>query len=268
MADIKYHTDRLTLLRLLLSGIALLTLYYGWNQLLPHQLADSAVFAISIDNTFWLFHLTGIPRWLNETIIAVYVLEGLFVLLGIYLFKTGKPAVNIAFLLLYVLLSLYIQTWSCILTKSSVIIPIILFPFCFSGELFRFTWKFPKYYLVYLMVTAGLYKFINLGIFHPGQMEHIMSNQHLDLFVSGSDHWSLKIGDFMTENQWLGTAGYWTIILAELCFIVLLFTQKLNRAFSLIIVLFCALIWLVMRIYTLELLFLIFPLIQISPEND
>jgi len=72
----------------------------------------------------------------------------------------------------------------------------------------------------------------------------------------------------MTENKWLGTAGYWTIILAELGFIVLLFTQKLNRSFSLIIVLFCALIWLVMRIYTLELLFLIIPLIQISPEND
>ncbi|MCP4121041.1 MAG: hypothetical protein GY751_04750 [Bacteroidetes bacterium] len=268
MATNKYHTDRLTLLRLLLGGIMVMALYYGWSQLLPHQLAGSKLFDISIDNTFWLFHLSGIPARLNEARPVLFMLEGLLLVLGLVLFKTGKPAVNVAFLLLFILLSLYIQTWSCILTKVSVLVPIILFPFCFKGPLFRFTWKFPRYYLVYLMVTAGLYKFTNLGIFYPGQMEHIIFNQHIDLMVSGSNHWSLKIGEFLYANPWLVTAGYWMIILVELCFIALLFTHKLNKTFSLIIVLFCISIWLTMRIYTFEVLFLILPLIQISPGND
>ena len=54
------------LLRIMLASLLMLVLFYWWNGILPHQLTWSPLFDISLDNTFWLYHLTGIPAWMND----------------------------------------------------------------------------------------------------------------------------------------------------------------------------------------------------------
>jgi len=58
-----------------LAFAAILYIFYGWNGILPHQLAYAPLFDISLDNTFWAFHLTGIPSWLIEQPLILVLLE-------------------------------------------------------------------------------------------------------------------------------------------------------------------------------------------------
>jgi hypothetical protein len=257
-----------SMLRLMLLFLAMVILFYGRNGILPHQLAGSPLFDISLDNTFWLYHLSGIPAWLNGHAGVLITLEVIFIGLAVLLFRRYHPVTTAAFLLIMVLLSLYMQAYSCTLTKISVILPIVFLPWCFRGELLPYTRRFTRYYLVYLMASAALFKLINGGLFHPGQLQAILWNQHSDLVFYSSGHLSVYISEFLGSGRFISGLGYSLIFAAELAFIVLLFTRKYDVIFIGILVALCAFIYLVMRINTLEMLFLVFPLINISAGND
>lgn len=257
---------RLMALRLSLVLLAVPLVQYAWAGVLPHQLQGAPLFAVSIDNTFWLFHLSGLAGWLHGTPWAVSGMEWAVLAVAIALFATGKPPLAFIMLLLTVTLSLYMQTWSCTLTKVSAVLPVALFPFCFTGRAFRLAWKLPRYYLAYIMVSAGLFKLINGGLFHPAQLQNILQNQHIDLVLSGSGHFSAKLAHLLS-GRFVSKVAYGAMILLELSFVAAIFTRKADRWLAGALVFFCVSIWAVMRIQTLELLLLIVPLLVDLPDN-
>ncbi len=256
------------LLRMMLILTLLIFAYYWICGILPHQLAYAPIYNISIDNSFWLFHLTGIPDWIISHPGGLIMFEILFIILGAMLAHSGNYGWAIAFLIIGLPLSFLQQTYSCTLTKVSVLFLVLYLPFCFPRKLFPFVWKLPRYYLVYLMVTAGLYKFTNGGIYELDNMQNILLNQHIDLNVYGFNHISHFISEFLLTNKLLRYLAYLIIELIELCFIVLLFTRKFDKYFLWTIILFVIAIYITMRIYSFEILYLIFPLIPIANVDE
>lgn len=244
----------------------LMIIYLGINHILPHALANSPLFYISIDNTFWLFHYIGLAEALRSGPWLLWILELFILICSILLFIKHSYRLSILFILIHVLLSLFVQTYSTILTKISVIPVIVFIPFLFKSANFKWAWNFPRYYLIYLMVSAGLFKFIHGGVFHPGQMDAILWNQHSDLLFYGSDHIALGLSNVLSGLS-LNNIPYVLVALLECAFIIGLFTRKLDRFLLLALLLLCAIFYLILRIHVLEMLFLILPLFQISEDN-
>ena len=249
--------------------LLLLTLYfYHRNGILPHQLVGSPLFDISIDNTFWLFHLSGLAAWLNTHLLAVFILEAVFFLLGLRLFYKVSALANVLFMLLLVILSLYMQSYSCVLTKISVILPVVFFPFCFKGKLFHFAWRFPRYYLVYIMAGIAIFKVINGGLFHLGQMHDILGNQHSDLALYHSRNIHTILAGMIGSSKFFAWLSYAIVLGLQVSFLYLLKSREKDLSYALVVVLFSISIFLVMRINTLELIFLAFPLLKITTDIE
>jgi hypothetical protein len=245
-----------------------LLIFYGWNGVLPHQLAEAPLFDISLDNTFWAFHLSGIPAWLIQKPLLLIVLEVALIGLGVATFFKNKIYLNVGFLSLFLLILGLQQTYSCTLTKTSVIFPIVFLPFCLPKNWWPKSWLIPRYYLVYLMASAGMFKFLNGGIFYPEQMQNILSNQHLDLLFFESQHISGKLSQLLGSMPVVATVIYWLTALVEFSFITLLFTRRLDGFFAIVLVLFVLAIYLVFRIYTLDILVLFLPLFPYLNRNE
>lgn len=260
--------NRHQLLRFIMLYVLCLFAFNWFNSVLPHQLTNAPLFDISIDNTFWLFHLSGLPSWLIQQPLLLIGLECLMIALGVLIFIKERRFFTITFLLVYIVLNLLQQTYSGTLTKISVVLPIVLLPFCFSKELFSFVWKLPRYYLAYIMVSAALFKLINGGLLHGNQMTNIIANQHIDLAYFESKHICKSISGFISSNKMFGYISYILIFLVELSFLTLLFTKKFDKLFCILLVFFCVSIYLTMRINTLEILYLIFPLLPLSTKIE
>ncbi len=268
MSELMLNRNFTLLKRIALGFAAFLFAFYWWNGILPHQLAFAPLFDVSLDNTFWLFHLTGIPKFLISKPSLLKLIELACLGFGVFAFIKNKQWVNIAFLFFFVLLSLLSQTYSATLTKTSVLFPIVFLPFCLKKERFNQTWKIPRDYLVFLMVSAGLFKLINGGVFYKFQMENILFNQHLDLFFYNSQHVSNKALSIFEANVSISKLAYIAMFFIECSFVVLLFTRKLDKLFLVVLVLFCVAIYLVMRINTIEMLVLTMPLLSFYNSND
>jgi len=147
--------------------------------------------------------------------------------------------INLVFMLLFLVLLGVQQSYSCTLTKTGVIFPIVFLPFCLPQQWWATTRNIPRYYLVYLMVSAALFKLFNGGLFHPQQMQNILANQHLDLFFYDSKHISKSIQQFILSIPWLPAILYWLTAIIECSFIALIFTKKWDVFFAIILVLFC-----------------------------
>lgn len=264
---IKYYPFVL-LKRLVLCFFVLLFVFNWWNGILPHQLANAPLFDVSLDNTFWLFHLTGIPNFLIHQPVLLIILEALLIVLAIIAFRINNRIVNISFLLLAIFVSLLTQTYSSTLTKTSVIFPIVFLPFCLNRNWFSTTWKIPRYYLVYLMVSAGIYKLWFGGALHSHQMEHILWNQHIDLLFYNSNHIAGRIKDVLLAQPSLASVLYWITIIVECSFITLIFTNRFDKFFGIVLVLFCLGIYLTFRIYTLDMLVLTLPILSFYKRNS
>lgn len=256
------------LLKWIIGYFFVLLLFKWYNGVLPYQLANAPLFDVSIDNTFWLFHLTGMPSWIMQQKVLLIFLELLLVALGVILFFKSNPKYVTLFLILYIFLDLLQQSYSGTLTKISVIPVIVMLPFCFSKSLFSFVWQFPRYYLVYLMVSAGLFKIMNGGLWHVDQMTNILINQHLDLLYFDSHHISRYISNVLVQYPILAYVGYVLMSAVECSFLVLVFTRKKDRIMIFLLVLFCFLIYFTLRINTLEILYLIFPLLPYFKINQ
>lgn len=234
--------------------------------MLPHQLAHAPIFDISIDNSFWWFHYSGLASAMSDHPGLVLSLEVLFVILMAGLWFRPHPVGALILLAVVVILSMYQQTWSATLTKISVVLPVLILPFCFPAGRFNTTWKLPRYYLAYLMVSAALFKLFNGGLFHPHQMEAILSAQHADLALTCPESRRLSLSHFLSTPG-IAAASYVGIFLLEASFAGLLFTRRWDRWYAVAVAIFCIGIWAVMRIQTAEILLLALPLLCESRNN-
>lgn len=230
-------------------GIVLFYLIYWFYQ--GHflfQLHQPTLINTGIDNTYWLFCILRIP----QTIMRIPIIfDALLVLFTIFSFITKHKW---SFRILFVITIIHIITfnvYACTHTKSCIFLPMLILPFCFD-KLFNLVWQAVRYYFLFVLVSAAIFKIINGGLFHPNQLVHILENQHVDLAILNPTNFIYQISTFLIQHTTLTNICWYSFFLMELIFIVGFFTKKFDSVLLFVLILFIISTFILMRINLMD----------------
>ena len=253
--------DNNTYQKLSWSIILLYLLYWLYEGHFLFQL-DGPVFKITgIDNTYWLFCILRIPQFVIQHAI---LLDGLLIIL----FATSVYTKNKwLFRILFITVIIHVITFNVyagVHTKSCVFLPLILLPFCFpkNEELLK---DGLRYYLLFVFVSAAMYKIANGGLFHTHQFVHILENQHTDLAILHPTHFTYIISIWLIKHPVIADCLWYLFTLLEFNFIVGFFTKKQDTILAFILILIIVNTYILMRISLFD--FLLFLPLLINTQT-
>lgn len=232
-------------------------LSYCWlafNGLLLHQL--SPVFFINrLDFSLNLLFLTGIQNAVINNYWLQFLLDGIYLLATLLLVFT--TLINSRFRYVAALFSIVVNFMYALLISSLTALSIegfvcwILLPviFIFKSETaFYYGLQAMRYIFLLIFFSAGLWKIRAGGIFNVEQMSAILLLQHSSYVTADTGNWFSKFIIYLVNNTWLSYAIYLIATLAEIAFIIGLFTKKADKLLILVFVLFAVFDLFLMRI--------------------
>ncbi len=220
------------------------------------QLQNPPFINVGIDNSFWGMHLLGIPQYLGSHRTMAFITEIILFLLPFSLLTKWRNIGALLFLILFTIVTISQQSLSSTTTKSGVSPLLMMIPFVFNGRKFVLTREGIRYYLLMLFVGAGLFKFVNGGIFEIDQFSNIMTNQHRDLQILNPDHIAYTITEYFSSHWVMAQSLYVSAFLLQCSFIIGFFTKKMDQILYWFLIFFCLMSFFLMRIYNFDLLFL------------
>ena len=240
------------------SIIFYVLMIYKWlNGMFLYQFRPS--FFFTRDDMFtWLFMRTGIHEWLLNNQGGCILFDVLFYSAPLFLLATvnarrwNLPA---AFWMLVVNWT-YIQCYTLYPTTSiEGHVPWLLFPFIFlflNEKTFSLLVEALRYFFLFMMASAGLWKFLQGGIFHLDQMSGVLLEQHKELITNSPGYWQTTLILYLISHETISYLLYVLACLVELSFIVGFVTKKYDRYLLLAFVIFLMMDYLIMRIAYFE----------------
>jgi glycosyltransferase involved in cell wall biosynthesis len=131
----------------------------------------------------------------------------------------------------------------------------LLFPilFLFSNEkTFSLLLEGLRYFFLFIMGSAGVWKFLQGGIFHPDQMSGILLYQHKELLTNSTGYWQTDLIWYLTEHKAISYLLYAAACLLELSFLAGFFTRKYDRYLAIAFLIFLVMDYVIMRIAYFE----------------
>lgn len=232
---------------------------YKWlNGLFLYQLQPS-FFYLRKDGFTWLFMQTGIHKWLldNKTgwiifDIFFYSMPALYLIS--YFYK--KNLSLFAALLMLIVNWVYVQCYT--LYPSNSIeghVAWLLFPLAFVAKdekTFILLFKGLRYFFLFVIASAGIWKIAQGGLFNVEQMSGILLLQHGQLLTNSPQYWQSNFIRYLAANPLLSYFLYLITALMELIFFTGFFTKKYDFILLLFLVIFLIANYFVMRIAYFE----------------
>jgi len=208
------------------------------------QLNDPILKTTGIDNTYWLFCILRIPQFVIKNAFAFDALMITFFFASFI----KKNKWSFRFLLLIVIINVItFNVYSGIHSKSCVILPMILLPFCFpkQEDLLK---DGVRYYLLFIFISAAFYKIINGGLLYTNQFVHILENQHVDLAILNHGSFTYQLSSWLINHPFTANGLWYLLFASEIVFAIGFFTKKYDKllAFFLIMLMICT--YILMRI--------------------
>ena len=151
-------------------------------------------------------------------------------------------AVNFIYTVIYCLY----PTESIEIHIALVVFPIIFIPA--SLKTFWFLLHAVRYFFLYYFASAGVWKIIAGGLFHPMQMSSILLVQHKEILISGTPGWMTDVYKWFIVHPAISHSFYVASTIFELSFIIGFFTKRLDVLLILFYLLFLIMDSLLMRI--------------------
>ncbi len=123
-------------------------------------------------------------------------------------------------------------------------------------EKFNLVWDGARYYLLYIFVSAALWKIFRGSAFYNEQLSNILMGQQIDMLLQNPDNFKSKIAAYLISHPSTSHLVLLGNVLLQLIFAVGFFTKKFDRVLLVLFVLFCVMNYLVMSIISTELLIL------------
>jgi hypothetical protein len=140
---------------------------------------------------------------------------------------------------------------------------VISIPFWFKGEeRFNFSWEAVRYYLLYIFVSAALWKILRGSVFYHDQLSNILKEQQLNLLLQNPDSYKAHIAQYLISHTGAAHAVLIANVLVQLLFAIGFFTKKFDKVLFVLTIVFVVANFLVMGILSLELLILDLTLID------
>ena len=247
----------------MLSIFLLYFVYWFYQGHFLFQLNHRVLKTTGIDNTYWLFCILRIP----QTIILFGIYFDVLLVLG---FITGFITHNkwwFRFLFLIVIIHVVtFNIFSGIHSKSCVILPLVLLPYCFPA-IKNLLSDGVRLYLLFIFISAAIYKIANGGLLHENQLVHILENQHLDLSILQPDHFIYKISLWIINHTFIAGILWYLFFATELIFVAGLFTKKYDSCLAVLLVIMIVCTYAVMRISLFDFI-LFLPFLVNNPEKQ
>lgn len=233
---------------------------FKWSAGLLLYQVQPFVFNTRFDLLTWLLMQSGIHQSLishpNCRVIFDIVFYSMPLLYWVVFKRSEKIAVVLAALMLLINW-LYLQCYTLYPTNSiESYTAWLLFPFLLvtiNLRSFYFVLHSLRYFFLFLFSSAGIWKFVQQGIFHTDQMSGVLLYQHKEFLASTPGYWFTNMIYWLINHSAVSYLLYVGGALLELFFLVGFFTRKFDKWLIVAFLLFVAADLFLMRIYYWEL---------------
>lgn len=140
---------------------------------------------------------------------------------------------------------------------------VITIPFFTKNEnRFKLLWQGARYYLLYIFVSAALWKIFRGSAFYTEQMVNILKAQQLDLLLQQLDSIRASIARYLITHSQVAHGVLLANLVLQLSFAVGFFTKRFDDVLLILCILFVVANYFVMSIVSAELLILCVTLLS------
>jgi hypothetical protein len=216
------HTsDSRSMLRILFFGCAsLILLHRCWSGLLFTGLHGTPLFQPGSDWSYWLVSLSGLVGVVQSSFISCVVLDVMFlsVTIGCMLGFGGRWLV-VCFLAIATIYFLVFHSFNINHSHTLVALLICPLPFLFQSQYMR-VFRWVRYYLVFIYVSAGIWKLGRLQYFDSDHLSEWVAMNHMS--QDGG-----MLSDLLAFPGLFFILGLIAMI-CQLLFLMLLFTNRMD----------------------------------------
>ena len=259
--------ERMKFTRLFVIIFYVLAAYKWLNGMWLYQMQPQ-FFNTRFDLSTWLFMQTGIHQWLLNNPAGWWLFDASFYtapLLYWLLFRKNLRASALFSVLLLIINWLYVQCYVLYPTNSIegypgwLLIPFLLMTVRLRS--FYFLMHGLRYFFLFFLFSAALWKVWQGGVFNGEQMSGILLLQHKEFLVAFPNSWYTQWIYWLVRHTSLSYLLYISATVLEALFVIGFFTTRFDRVLLLLFVLFLITDFVVMRIPYFEIIPLALPLL-------
>ncbi|MEO5646988.1 MAG: hypothetical protein ABIQ56_01430 [Chitinophagaceae bacterium] len=225
--------------RCIYAWLFLILVYFFLNHSLLYQLSLPPLIYIGTDNTFWLFHLFGLPQFLlqhsgaalafdvilttsclafvfipDRTILAWISVAGCWILYISYCSAAGHQFAQIGYLL----------------------IPLA---FLVKDEAkFKLMWKLIRYWVCFLYFCGGVYKIYYGGFAFDDNMAEILRAMNAEWLFLRPEGWRSETIAYLIDHKAMAQGLYQLATILDLLMVIGFFTYRFDRWLLISLVIF------------------------------
>jgi hypothetical protein len=251
-----------------------LMFYKFFNGMLLFQLQPS--FFYTREDVFtWLFMQTGLHQWLLNNQQGCLLFDFLFYAAP-FLFllhnKFNRSTSWVAAIVMLVINWCYVQCYTLYPSNSiEAHVAWLLFPAAFipnNPKTFELLYRSLRYFFLFFFVSAGVWKFVQGGIFNFSQMSGILLLQHKEMLINSPGYWQTQLIGWLIQHQTISYSLYLIVTILELGFIIGFFTIRFDKALLILFIVFLVTDHLIMRIPYYDLAPFLLSLCFRSPSQN
>ncbi|MCH2022947.1 MAG: hypothetical protein MK207_10765 [Saprospiraceae bacterium] len=229
-------------------------IFRWWSGVLFYQLNNAPFVSVEADNTFWLFHALQFPYFSIHYFYIGIILDLLWLVFAI-IGLTIKHNRIISTLMCLLFINYFI-TFNSVSTHHEHILTgllfcIILLPIK-DHKNFVLVFASIRFYAVFTMFSAGLWKVCRGSVVNPLQMTEILKTQHLDYIVNYPESYYTNFINYLIINPNISNFFWHCSWLIEVAFIIGFLTRKFDKILGIGILLFFFFNYLLMDLFFIE----------------
>lgn len=206
---------------------------------------------------------SGIPQFITSSTVISALFD-----VSLLVFTIGfLMSFNRLFIVLFTLVLLnYILTYNLVTGHhyhglfGTVIMTL---PFWFKkGQKFNLAWDLTRYYFLYVLASAALWKVMRGSAFYHLQLSDIIKSQQLNLLLQTPESFKARIAEYLISHPVFSHSILLTDVALQGSFFIGFFTKKFDRALLALAVLFCFANYYVMGIVSFEILIMALTLLD------
>ena len=269
--EIKYYPDsHYEKMRFAVFVFAVFVLiFHFYSNTLLHQLCSPVFVFPEADNTYWLFHLLNIPKFLVSNYWIALSFDSLFFLFAILsLIYRNNRVFPILFWIFLITYFIFLNTFLCHHVHMLVGLIFIIIPFVADKKHFAFLWDGVRYYALFIYVSSALWKICRGNLFDEEHFSAILHEQSINLLSVSPSDFRTGLIQYLLQHQTSSYIADLLGIIFQLSFGIGFFTKRFDRILIIIGIAFHLFIYLLMDILYIELFVLYLTMIPIKEKSN
>ena len=228
---------RTFLSRICYGFLLTLLIYAYFSHGLVSQLQSPSLIFSNVDITYIFLNATGFLDFITTNYwVALSFDILLFASCFACLLKPNKTLYSAIFLCLYFLYTIIFSNYGGHHLHSKVGALLILIPFLFKGKSFAFMWEGVRYYTLFFMVCAFLWKFFRGSWIAKGHGVEVIQQNWIPILYRKPNHLFTDFYCYLFNNPHIADILFTVGSVLEGIFIVGFFTKKYDKILCLIFV--------------------------------